>query len=296
MLETKELYTIRDFLRFCVSRFNEAGLYYGHGTDNAWDEAVALILHSLYLPHTIDPHILEARITSEERVLLNKIIAKRIQERIPVPYLTHEAWFAKLPFYVDQRVLIPRSPLAELIENHFEPWIEPHHLSEVLELCTGSGCIAIAIAKTFPECKIDASDIAESALAVAKMNIHRHQVEDQVTLYQADLFAGLPAKKYDLIISNPPYVDASDMAELPPEFKHEPQMGLAGGQDGLDIVLRILKQAASFLNPQGILIVEVGNSEIALAEKFPDIPFTWLEFERGGGGVFLLTAKQLLAL
>lgn len=294
MLETQELSTIRDFLRFSVSRFNEAGLYYGHGTDNAWDEALALILHTLYLPHDMDSHILDARVTSKERGLLNKMIERRLQERIPVPYLTHEAWFAKLPFYVDQRVLIPRSPLAELIENHFEPWIDPHHLSEALELCTGSGCIAIAIAKTFPECHIDASDLSENALAVAKMNVHRHQVEDQVTLYQADLFAGLPTKKYDLIISNPPYVDASDMAELPPEFKHEPQMGLAGGQDGLDIVLRILKQAASFLNPQGVLIVEVGNSEIALAEKFPEIPFTWLEFERGGGGVFLLTAKQLL--
>ncbi len=294
MLDTKELYTIRDFLRFSVSRFNEAGLHYGHGTDNAWDEAVALILHTLYLPHDIDSHILEARITTKERILLNQMIEKRIQERIPVPYLTREAWFAKLPFYVDERVLIPRSPLAELIENHFEPWIESHHLNQVLDLCTGCGCIAIALAKTFPECKIDASDMTESALAVAKINVHRHQVEDQVMLYQADLFAGLPAKKYDLIISNPPYVDADDMAELPPEFKHEPAIALAAGQEGLDIVLRILKKAATFLNPQGVLIVEVGNSEAALAEKLPDVPFTWLEFERGGGGVFLLTAKQLL--
>ena len=297
MLDTKDLYTIRDFLRFSVSRFNEAGLYYGHGTDNAWDEALALILPALHLPHDITPHILDAKITTKERALLNELIEKRIHNRIPVAYLIHEAWFAQLPFYVDERVLIPRSPLAELIENQFEPWIEPDHLNNVLELCTGSGCIAIAIAKVFPDCTVDASDISKDALAVAKTNMHRHQVEDQVTLYQADLFTGLPSDKhYDLIISNPPYVDANDMAELPPEFKHEPQMGLAGGEDGLDIVLKILKNAASFLTPQGILIVEVGNSEIALAKKFPEIPFTWLEFERGGDGVFLLTAKQLSSI
>jgi len=293
MKETSELLTLRDFLRWAISRFNEAGLFYGHGTETAWDEAAALILHTLHLPHDINSHMLDARLLSTERETLYKIIERRIHERIPLAYLTHEAWFAHLPFYVDERVLIPRSPIAELIENQFQPWIDAESVHNILDLCTGSGCIAIACAKYFPYAKVDATDISHDALAVAKINILRHEVEDQVTLQQGDLFEPLAHKKYDLIVSNPPYVDVADMASLPEEYKHEPKLGLEAGTLGLDIVTKILQQAAQYLNPQGILLVEVGNSEHALADAFPEIPFTWLEFQRSDGGVFLLTAEQL---
>ncbi len=288
-----ELQTIRDFIRFAISRFNEAGLYYGHGTDNAWDEAIALILHTLHLPHNINPTILDAHLIQDERAKLLNIIHQRVTKRVPVPYLTHEAWFSNLSFYVDERVLIPRSPIAELIENQFTPWIDDVH--NILDLCTGSGCIAIACAKAFPEAKIDASDISPEALAVAKINVLRHLVEDEVHLYESDLFTSLPKKQYDIIVSNPPYVSVDEMNALPVEYHHEPELGLAAGTLGLDIVVKILQQAGDYLQPNGILVVEVGNSEITLAEQFPHVPFTWLEFERGGGGVFVLTAKQLQA-
>ncbi|HSW68557.1 MAG TPA: 50S ribosomal protein L3 N(5)-glutamine methyltransferase [Gammaproteobacteria bacterium] len=293
MKEISELYTIRDFLRWAMSRFNEAGLFYGHGTDNAWDEAIALILHTLYLPHDINPALLEARLTVAEREILYKIIERRIHERIPLAYLTHEAWFAHLLFYVDERVLVPRSSLAELIENQFQPWIDTESVHHILDLCTGSGCIAIASAHYFPSAKIDASDISHDALAVAKINILKHEMEDQVKLFQGDLFKPLANKKYDIIVSNPPYVDAEDMASLPREYQHEPKLGLQAGILGLDVVTRILHKAADHLNPEGILVVEVGNSEHALSDAFPEIPFTWLDVERGDGGIFLLTAKQL---
>jgi ribosomal protein L3 glutamine methyltransferase len=292
MSELTELQTIRDMVRWSVSQFNASGLYYGHGTDSAWDEAITLILRSLHLPHDINPTVLDARLTQTERAELQKLINKRISERIPVPYLIHEAWFAGIPFYVDERVLIPRSPIAELIENEFQPWLQSEP-KNILDLCTGSGCIAIATAKIFPYADVDASDISADALAVAKINVLRHGVEDQVQLHQADLFNGLAPKKYDIIVSNPPYVDAAEMAALPAEYQHEPRLGLTAGKDGLDIALRILQDANAYLNPNGILIVEVGNSEYALSENFPNIPFTWIDFERGGGGVFLLTAQQL---
>lgn len=294
MSEFSELRTIRDFIRWAVSRFNEAGLFFGHGTDNAWDDAIALILHTLHLPHDINPLVLDAHLTPSECDALLKIIQRRVQERIPVPYLTHEAWFAGMPFYVDERVLVPRSPIAELIENQFQPWVHPHSVYDILDLCTGSGCIAIACAHAFPEANVDASDVSADALAVAKINILRHEVEEQVSLYQSNLFESLPPKTYDIIVSNPPYVDAEEMALLPEEFLHEPRLGLAGGAEGIDFVKRILLQSYRYLNPEGILIVEVGNSEHALMDRFPEIPFMWLEFQRGGGGVFMLTAKQLL--
>jgi ribosomal protein L3 glutamine methyltransferase len=288
-----ELCTIRDFIRWAVSQFNKTGLYYGHGTETAWDDAVALILTTLHLPHDINPLVLDAHLTQSEQNELEVVIKKRFQERIPVPYITHEAWFAGLPYYVDERVLIPRSPIAELIENEFEPWIHAP-IENILDLCTGSGCIAIACAKKFPDSQVDASDISASALEVAKLNILRHHVSEQVHTYQTDLFSGLPNKKYDLIISNPPYVDAIDMYELPAEYRHEPTLALAAGEDGLDVVVRILREAKNYLTTEGTLIVEVGNSEFALSKKFPTIPFTWIEFERGGDGVFLLTYDQLV--
>ena len=293
MQNITELHTIRDFMRWAVSRFNEAGLYFGHGTENSWDEAAALILHSLHLPHDVNPAVLDANLTANEREILFKLIRRRIDERIPVPYLTHEAYFAGLSFYVDERVIIPRSPIAESIQNQFQPWLEADSVQNVLDLCTGSGCIAIACAKAFPEANVDACDISTDALAIAKINTLRHKVEDQVHLYQSDLFTSLPTKKYDLIISNPPYVDAEEMATLPKEYRHEPTLALAGGTKGLDFANQILQKARHYLKPNGILVVEVGNSESALADQFPEIPFTWLEFEHGDGGVFLLTADQL---
>jgi ribosomal protein L3 glutamine methyltransferase len=293
MTDITELQTIRDLIRWAVSRFNENNLYYGHGTDQAWDEAVTLILRSLHLPHDINPAVMDARLTHEERAMLQNLITRRVEERIPVAYLIHEAWFAGLCFYVDERVLVPRSPIAELIEKEFHPWVEAEEVHNILDLCTGSGCIAIACAKAFPDALVDASDISEDALAVAKKNVELHAVGRQVHIIKSDLFQQLPAKKYNLIISNPPYVDNEDMADLPDEYAHEPRLGLAGGEDGLDFAVRILRAAPAYLESDGVLIVEVGNSEYALSERFPEIPFTWFDFERGGGGVFMLSAAEL---
>lgn len=295
MTKLTELSTIRDYGRYAASRFNEAGLFFGHGTDNAWDDAMALILHSLFLPHNITPAILDANLTETEKAKLQALIEKRVNDRVPVPYLTKEAWLGNLSFYVDERVLIPRSPIMELIENHFEPWVLYEDVHHILDLCTGSGCLAIACAKAFPDAQVDASDISADALAVAKINVLRHNVEDQVQLHQSNLFESLPPKKYNVIISNPPYVSADEMSSLPAEYKHEPALGLAAGHDGTDFAAFILRDAPRYLADNGILIVEVGNSEHALAEQFSDLPFTWLEFQRGGdgGGVFLITAEQL---
>lgn len=288
-----ELKTVGDYVRYAASSFNEAGLYYGHGTDNAWDEAIALIVPALHLPQNTNPAILNSRLTRPECEKLAELIDKRIDARIPVPYLTHQAWFAGMIFYVDERVLIPRSPIAELIEEHFEPWVNPDEVHHILDLCTGSGCIAVACAKAFPNAQIDASDISADAMNVAKMNVLRHHVEQQVELYISDLFKNLPAKKYDIIVSNPPYVSQEEMSSLPLEYTHEPTLGLSAGEKGLDFVTKILIKASEHLKPNGILVVEVGNSEIHLIEKFPSIPFLWIEFTRSEGGVFLLTAEQL---
>lgn len=293
MTNYPELQTIRDFIRFATTQFTEAGLYYGHGTDNAWDEAIAIILRSLNLTHQIIEHVLDAKLTAAERTKIIDLIDKRVKTRIPAAYLIHEAWFCRLPFYVDERVLIPRSPIAELIENHFEPWIDSTQVNSILDLCTGSGCIAIACAKYFPDADIDASDISSDALTVAKINILRHEVEHHVNLIESNLFDQLATKKYDLIVSNPPYVSLDEMSALPNEYRHEPSLGLEAGQLGLDLVYRILHDAANHLTPNGMLICEVGNSEHALANEFPEVPFMWIEFERGGGGVFALTAHDL---
>jgi ribosomal protein L3 glutamine methyltransferase len=288
-----ELQTIRDFLRYATSRFNEAALYFGHGTENAWDEAATLIMHALHLPQDINQTVLDARLTEEERTRLIELINLRVEKRTPIAYLMHEAWFSGLSFYVDERVLIPRSPFGELIQNQFSPWVKPEQIHRVLDLCTGSGCIAIAMSFAFPEVMVDASDISDDALAVAKINVLRHNVEDTVQLFKSDLFNNLPPQQYDLIVSNPPYVSEQEMDELPQEYRHEPKLGLAAGSNGLDFAKRILLDAVNFLTPNGVLIVEVGNSEFAMAEQYPTLPLTWIEFEHGGGGVFLITAKDL---
>ncbi len=288
-----ELSSLGDFVRWGSSRFREAGLVFGHGTNNALDEAFYLVTHALHLPHEIPPYMMNAQLTRHEREQVVALLQKRISTRQPAPYLTHEAWFAGLPFYVDERVLIPRSPIAELIEAGFAPWVDGAKVSRILDLCTGGACIAIASALAFPFAQVDATDLSADALRVAAKNVERHQVGDHLDLHQGDLFAGLAGRRYDIIVSNPPYVDAEDMAALPDEFRHEPALALASGQDGLDITRRILQQAGDYLTPEGVLIVEVGNSAAALMEAYPQLPFTWLEFERGGTHVFLLTAEQL---
>jgi len=288
-----ELHTIQDMLRWAVSRFSAAGIWYGHGTDNPWDEAVQLVLPSLWLPLDIPEEMRNARLTASERHLIVERVIRRVNERIPVAYLTHKAWFCGHEFYVDERVLVPRSPIGELIENRFAGLIseKPRH---ILDMCTGSGCIAIACAYAFPDAEVDAVDISSDALAVAEQNIEEHGLMQQVTPIRADLFRELPALKYDLIVTNPPYVDAEDMDDLPGEYHHEPELGLAAGSDGLKLVRRILACAPQYLSEQGVLICEVGNSMVHMMEQYPDVPFTWLEFDNGGDGVFMLTRQQIV--
>jgi ribosomal protein L3 glutamine methyltransferase len=293
---SRELETVRDYLRWIISRFNDAGLYYGHGTDNAQDEAWYLVCGALKLPFDLDGRLLDGRLTEAERQRLEQLVERRISERVPVAYLVGEAWFAGLPFNVDERVLVPRSPMAELIDVGFQPWlgdVEPEH---ILDLCTGSGCIGIACAFAFPEARVVLSDVSADALAVARSNIERHSLSDRVTALQSDVFAGLEAQRFDLIVSNPPYVDAEDLAGMPAEYHAEPALGLGSGDDGLDITRRILQQAARHLNEGGLLVVEVGNSGRALDEAFPELPLTWVEFERGGHGVFVISKDDLPAL
>ena len=289
-----ELHTIQDMLRWAVSRFSAANIWYGHGTDNPWDEAVQLVLPSLYLPLDIPEDMRSARLTPSERHRIVERVIRRVNERIPVSYLTNKAWFCGHEFYVDERVLVPRSPIGELINQHFAGLIsgEPRH---ILDMCTGSGCIAIACAYAFPNAEVDAVDISADALAVAEQNIEEHGLLQQVTPIRSDLFRALPQVQYDLIVTNPPYVDAEDMDDLPGEYHFEPELGLAAGRDGLKLARRILACAPDYLSEQGVLICEVGNSMVHLIEQYPQVPFTWLEFEHGGDGVFMLTREQLIA-
>lgn len=289
------LVTVRDYIRWAASRFSEAKLFHGHGTATALDDADALVLHTLHLPYNLSESYFSARLTEEERHKLIDLINRRINTRIPSAYLMHEAIFAGLNFYVDERVLVPRSPIAELIREQFSPWVDANQVGRVLDLCTGSACIAIACAYAFPDAQVDAVDLSEDALDVAKINVAKHEVEEQITLYHSDLFKALPAKKYDLIVSNPPYVAIAEWEQLPDEFHAEPEMGFTGGETGLDLVIKILADAADYINDQGILIIEVGSSAQTLQTQFPDVPFYWLDFEHGGDGVFLLTAAQVFA-
>ncbi|VAW73182.1 Ribosomal protein L3 N(5)-glutamine methyltransferase [hydrothermal vent metagenome] len=292
MADLAVLQTVRDLVRWGVSRFHENGLVFGHGTDNAFDEARVLVSHALHLPADFPEHYLAARVTEEEREAVLTLLNRRVETRKPAAYLTGEAWFAGLPFYVDERVLVPRSPMAEWIERGFTPWLEPDNVERVLDLCTGSGCIGIACAVHFDNADVDIVDISREALVVAKTNVERHDLDDWVSLIESDLFDALEPARYSLIISNPPYVSDEEMQTLPEEYHHEPVIGLRADQAGLAIVVRLLAQAADWLTEDGILVVEVGNSQDVLVECFPEVPFIWLDFERGGHGVFLLNATQ----
>lgn len=288
------LCTVRDFVRWGASRFTAAELWFGHGTDNAWDEAVVLVCAALRLPLDSGARALDARLTRAEKQVVLEYLERRVTERTPTPYLTGEAWFAGLPFIVDERVLVPRSPFAELIDREFSPWLT-RMPERILDLCTGSGCIGIACALAFPDAEVDLVDISMEALEVAELNVARHRVERRVRTLESDLFEDLD-QAYDLIVCNPPYVDADEYAELPDEYRREPELALAAGVDGLDVVRRVLRDAPDWLEDEGLLLVEVGNSAVALEERFPDVVFTWVELERGGDGIFVFSREELLAI
>ena len=291
---THPYHTLRDLLRHAVTRFMTEGLFFGHGSSSAYDEAAYLILHTLKLPlDKLDP-FLDARLLPEEIAAVLAIIDRRTSERLPAAYLTNEAWLTDYRFYVDERVIVPRSYISELIPEHFQPWIgDAWNVDHVLELCTGSGCLAIMLADAFPNAQVDAVDLSTDALAVAKRNVEDYQLEKRIHLIQSDLYEKVPAKKYDLIVSNPPYVNSTAMASLPAEYRHEPNIALAGGKDGMDLVRRIVKEAKQRLTAKGLLIVEIGN-EFAHAETaFHDLGLTWLSTSAGDASVFLLTADQL---
>lgn len=290
-----DLITIQDLIRWGASRFGTAKLCYGHGTDNAIDEAVMLVLGALHLEPNLPDSYRTCRLTPQERARLAELIERRITEHVPVAYLTGRAWFAGLELAVGPQVLIPRSPIAELVEVGFEPWIDADRVLRVLDLCAGSGCIGIAAAAYLPEAEVDLADVSPAALALARENVARHGLTDRVRVLESDLFAALGGERYDVIVSNPPYVPAGDLAELPPEYRHEPRIGLDGGLDGLDLALRILAGASAHLSDGGILVLEVGSVAPELEQRLPGCAFTWIDFERGGEGVLLLTRDQLAA-
>lgn len=289
----KGLKTIADWQRYIATKLHSEGVWFGHGAESGWEEANLLLSELTCLPFDTLAEYGHCRLAKEERAQLAKLLKRRIEQRVPAAYLVHKAWFAGLPFYVDDRVLVPRSPIGELINKQFSPWLQQEPM-RILDLCTGSGCIAIACAAAFPETYVDASDISEDALAVAQMNVAEYDLHEQVSLIQSDGFNSIPAQTYDLIVTNPPYVDAEDMGDLPTEYTHEPELGLAAGDDGLDLVRNILLDAPEYLSEHGLLICEVGNSEVHVEERWPDLPLTWLAFENGGAGVFLAHRHDLL--
>jgi ribosomal protein L3 glutamine methyltransferase len=289
-----DLVTLRDLIRWGTSQFNAAGLSFVQGMPTAIDEAVYLCLSALHLPPDFSVEYFDCVLTVDERLHVLNLFQQRIEEHKPSAYITNEAWFAGLSFYVDQRVLIPRSPMAEIIQQQFSLWVSAEQVNNILDLCTGSGCIAIACAYAFEQAQVDASDVSSDALAVAEINRQNHALENQLTLIKSNLFESLPAKRYDIIISNPPYVSAQEMQQLPAEFEFEPgSLALAAGETGMDIVLPMLQQARDYLTDEGILVVEVGYSQSTLQQILPEVPFFWVDFEFGGEGVFVLTAKQL---
>lgn len=296
MKEAPASATVEDLIRHGAAAFEEAGLWFGHGTDSALDEAAELVFFAAGLKHEEAAQVYSHVLSDRQRAEALQLFERRIRERVPAAYLTRRMWFAGFEFYVDQRVLVPRSPMAELIEARFEPWIDSARIRRLLDIGTGSGCIAIASALALKDAQVDATDVSEDALAVAAVNVQRFDLGERVRLIRSDVFDALPGERYDVIVSNPPYVGDEEMSSLPAEYRSEPRIGLHAGRDGLEVVRRILAGAAAHLEPEGVLIAEVGNSEEALIEAFPNAPFIWLEFERGGGGVFLLTAEQLAAM
>lgn len=289
-----ELFTLRDWLRFAVSRFEEAGIFFGHGTQNSYDEAAWLLLSALHLPHDTLENFLDAVLTEPERKHLAHLIERRVTERIPTAYLVREAWLGDFRFYVDERVIVPRSFIAELLREQLAPWVDnPEEIVSVADICTGSGCLAILAAHAFPNAEVDAVDISDDALAVARRNITDYGLQDHVAPIKSDMLSALAGKTYDIILSNPPYVDAPSMNALPQEYRQEPDLALASGGDGLDHTHTLLREAAEHLNPGGLLIVEIGHNRDALEAARPDLPFTWLEVSAGDQFVFLLTREQL---
>lgn len=292
---SQSLLTVRDYLRFAVSRFYQAKLFFGHGSNDAYDEAVYLILHTLHLPVDTLAPFLDAQLTPAERGEVLNVIQRRVEQRIPAAYLTHEAFLGDYSFYVDERVIVPRSFIAELLRQQLAPWIaEPDSIAQVLDLCTGSGCLAILCADAFPNAKVDAVDLSPDALAVAERNVTDYELASRIGLIESDLFAKLSGRRYDLIISNPPYVDAESVAALPAEYLHEPKLSLGSGQDGLDATRVILKHAAEHLTDNGILIVEIGHNRDILEAAYPKLPFTWLDVTAGDQFVFMLHRNDLL--
>ncbi|QRV24117.1 50S ribosomal protein L3 N(5)-glutamine methyltransferase [Marinomonas foliarum] len=291
----RDLTTIKDYIRWTFSRFQQTNLFYGHGTDNPWDEAVQLVMGALKLPLDFDRDMLDCALTYDEKKHILKLVQTRITKREPLPYLLGEAWFMGLPFKVTKDTLIPRSPIISLLESEFTPWLKNYPLN-ILDMCTGSGCLGIAAALVFEDAEVDISDISEAALLVANENIQRHQVEDRVHAIHSDMFKGLAGKQYDLIICNPPYVDAEDFESAPAEFHNEPELALTSGEDGLNFTHEFLAQVAHYLQDDGILVYEVGNTEVALQAAYPHTPFMWVELEQGGNGVFILTKEQLSEL
>ena len=294
---TEELLTIRDWLRFTVSRFEESDVFFGHGTDNSYDEAVWLVMSALHLPMDTLENFVDARITEQERKHLAHLIERRITEHTPTAYLVNEAWLQGFKFYVDERVIVPRSFIAELLVSDLSPWIEyPEMIESAADICTGSGCLGILLANSFPNATIDVIDISPDAIDVTNINIANYGLQEQITAIKSDMFTELQGKTYDLIISNPPYVDAPSMASLPAEYQREPQLALGSGHDGLDHTHTILREASKYLNDDGLLIVEIGHNRDALLEAYPNVQFVWLEVSSGDEFVFLLSKHQLIEI